>query len=356
MKMRIISKKGLLRLGIFFATLLAIFVIAGCMMMSMPGNSYSGPPVPFSEEEMKLSEALKADVCHIAGTIGPRNFLNYGNLVLTAGFIEKSFKDAGYEPRRMNYVAEESLISSWRGAPKNDSLIYSNIDVELKGTKYPEEIIVVGAHYDSPPLDRCRAANDNGSGVAAMLALARAFAGKNQERTLRFVAFANEEPPYYWTAGMGSLVYAKACKENKDNIIGMFSLETIGYYSNDEGSQNYPYPINYFYPARGNFIAFVSDFSSRSFLKKSVGSFRENTKFPSEGAALPRFLPGVGWSDHWSFWQMGYPGVMVTDTATYRYPYYHTSNDNPEKLDYDSMARVVKGMELVLKDLANDKK
>ncbi|OGV60472.1 MAG: aminopeptidase [Lentisphaerae bacterium GWF2_50_93] len=355
MKVKIITKWSAIRLGIFISVLMLTGVIGGCMMISMPGNSYAGPPVPFSDEEMRMSAALKSDVEYIAGTIGPRNFLNYGNLVLCADFIEKSFKDAGYGPSRMDYVAEESLISSWRGAPKNDSLIYSNIEVELKGTKYPDEIIIVGAHYDSPPVDGCRAANDNGSGIAATLELAKAFAGKQQERTLRFVAFANEEPPYFWTPGMGSLVYAKSCKEKKENIVGMFSLETIGYYSDDEGSQNYPYPMNYFYPSSGNFIAFVSDISSRSLLKKSVRAFRENTKFPSEGAALPGLVPGVGWSDHWSFWQMGYPGVMVTDTATFRYPYYHTSKDDPERLDYDKMARVVKGMELVLKDLANDK-
>ncbi|MFZ2657892.1 MAG: M28 family peptidase [Victivallales bacterium] len=355
MKIKTMTRNGAIRLGILMSVMMGAGTIAGCMMMSMPGNSYRGPPVPYSDEETRLSAALKADVEHIAGTIGPRNFLNYGNLVLTADFIGKTFKDAGYEPRRMSYVADESLISSWRGAPKNDSLIYSNIEVELRGTKYPDEIIVIGAHYDSPPVDGCKAANDNGSGLAAALELAKSFAGKNQERTLRFLAFANEEPPYFWTPGMGSLVYAKSCRDKKENIVGMFSLETIGYYSDDEGSQNYPYPMNYFYPSRGNFIAFVSNVSSMPFMRKSIGIFRENTKFPSEGAALPGLVPGVGWSDHWSFWQMGYPGVMITDTATFRYPYYHTSKDNPENLDYDKMARVVKGMELVLKDLANSK-
>ncbi len=354
MKIKVITRNALIRLGVLIAVLALAGALTGYIMMSMPGNSYNGLPEPLSNEDTGLSEALKADVEYIAGTIGPRNFLNYKNLEITVDFIEKSFRDAGYEPKRMNYVAEESLISSWRGTPKNDSLIYSNIEVELKGTKYPDQIIVIGAHYDSPPVDGCKAANDNGSGVAATIELAKAFAGKNQERTLRFVAFANEEPPYFWTSGMGSLVYAKSCREKKENIVGMFSLETIGYYSDAEGSQNYPYPINYFYPSKGNFIGFVSNVPSMSLLKKSLRSFRKNSKLPSEGAALPGDLPGVGWSDHWSFWQMGYPGVMVTDTATYRYPYYHTCKDNPEKLDYDKMAKVVRGMEFVLGDLANE--
>ncbi len=353
MKVKIVTKKALLRLSIFFVIISIGLAIGGCMMMSMPGQSYEGPFVPLDDYEKALSGSMKSDVEFMAGTIGPRNFINYQNLQKTADFIEKSFKDAGYEPKLQSYRAEASIISSWRGAPKNDQLEYVNIEAELKGVKLPDEIIVVGAHYDSPPVDGCKAANDNASGVAAVLALARSFAGRKQGRTIRFVAFTNEEPPYFWTPGMGSYVYAKSCKDKNENIVGMFSMETIGYYSDDEGSQNYPFPINYFYPSKGNFIAFVSDVSSRSFLKKSLGFFREGTKFPSQGAAFPGLVPGVGWSDHWSFWKMGYPGVMITDTAPYRYPYYHTDKDNPDQIDYDRMARVVKGMEKVLEKLAN---
>jgi hypothetical protein len=139
---------------------------------------------------------------------------------------------------------------------------------------------------------------------------------------------------------MGSLVYAKRCKDRGERIVAMLSLETIGFYSDVKGSQKYPPPLSLFYPSTGNFIGFVGDRSSTDLMRSVVKTFRATTRFPSEGAALFASLPGVGWSDHWSFWQVGYPGVMVTDTAPFRYPHYHTGADTPDKLDYE-LERVV---------------
>jgi Zn-dependent M28 family amino/carboxypeptidase len=239
-----------------------------------------------------------------------------------------------------------------------------NLEVEIRGTTKPDEIVIIGAHYDN--VDDCPAANDNGSGVAATLALARRFAPNLSHpgetpgpplfvppaRTLRFVLFVNEEPPNFQTEDMGSLVYARACRERGDNIVAMLSLETIGCYSNEPGSQTYPIkPIGWLYPNTGNFIAFVGDYRSRRLVRQAIGTFRQSTQFPSEGAALPGWIAGVGWSDHWAFWQAGYPAVMVTDTAPFRYPHYHKTSDTPEKLDYQQMARVTKGIEAVMRDL-----
>jgi hypothetical protein len=106
------------------------------------------------------------------------------------------------------------------------------------------------------------------------------------------------------------------------------------------------------YPATGNFIAFVGNYGSRRLVRQVVGSFRRQAEFPSEGGAVPGFLPGIGWSDHWSFWQEGYPALMVTDTAPFRYPHYHRVTDTPDKLDYDRTARVVSGLEAVVRELA----
>ena len=153
---------------------------------------------------------------------------------------------------------------------------------------------------------------------------------------------------------MGSFVYAGRCRERGDQISAMISLETIGYFSNRPGSQRYPAPgLGLLYPRTGNFIAFVGNVSSRSLLRAALGEFRRQAQIPSEGAALPEKIPGVGWSDQWSFWQHGYPGIMVTDTAPFRYPHYHMASDTPDKLDYDSMTRVVAGMEKVIQHLAN---
>jgi Zn-dependent M28 family amino/carboxypeptidase len=229
-----------------------------------------------------------------------------------------------------------------------DGLACHNIEAEIRGGR--PEILLIGAHYDS--VLGSPGANDNGSGVAAMLALARRFAARQITKTLRFVAFVNEEPPYFLTEQMGSFVYAKRCKTRGDKISAMISLETIGYFSDAPHSQTYPSPgLGLFYPKVGNFIGFVSNVHSRTLLRRVVAAFRKHAKIPSEGAALPAFVPGVSWSDQWSFWRNGYPGIMVTDTAPFRYPYYHSSSDTPDKLDYDRFALVVSGMEKVIEDL-----
>lgn len=153
---------------------------------------------------------------------------------------------------------------------------------------------------------------------------------------------------------MGSLVYAGRCKRLGDPIVAMLSLETIGCFLQAPGSQQYPLPVlDMIYPDAGNFIAFVGDFASRALIRRALGSFRRHAQFPSEGAALPASVPGVGWSDHWAFWQHGYPAFMITDTAPFRYPHYHTVRDTPDQLDYDSMARVVSGVEKVISELAS---
>ena len=198
----------------------------------------------------------------------------------------------------------------------------------------------------------CVGANDNASGVAVLLALARALSPEKAARTLRFVAFANEEPPHFQNESMGSWAYALSCQQRGDDIVAMISLETMGYYSDEEDSQSYPFPMSAAYPSTGSFIGFVGNVASRHLVRRVVGSFREHAAFPSEGAALPSWIPGVGWSDHWSFWQAGYRAIMVTDTAPFRYPHYHTEQDTPDKLDYERLARVTLGLEKVIRELA----
>ena len=300
----------------------------------MPGRNISRAAA-LNESEVALREELAADVQKLAGEIGERNMDRYPQLLAAGEFIEASLTSAGLTPRRVSFEL--------RGRACH------NIEVEIPGTQ--SEIFVIGAHYDS--VFGSPGANDNGSGVAALLALARRFAGKPSGKTLRFVAFVNEEPPYFQTEEMGSFVYAKRCQERGDRIAGMISLETIGYFSDAPGSQRYPSPgLGFFYPSKGNFIGFASDTRSRSLLRATVSAFRETGKLPCEGASLPAIIPGIGWSDQWSFWQCGYPAIMVTDTAPFRYPHYHEPTDTPDKLDYDRLALVVSGMENVIRELA----
>lgn len=312
-----------------------IFFLLWWVVFRMPGKKIS-KAAPLSEAEVLLRAELVADVQVLAGEIGERNMLRYSQLNAAADFIEASFSRAGLQPRRISYDLE--------------SKVFHNIEVEIPGAR--PQIIVIGAHYDS--VFGCPGANDNGSGVAALLALARRFAGKPTGLTLRFVAFVNEEPPYFQTEQMGSFVYASRCKARGDEIAGMISLETIGYYSDAPRSQNYPAPgLSLVHPTTGNFIGFVGNTGAREFLKRTLSLFRRQGKIPSEGATLPAFLSGVAWSDQWSFWQCGYPAaIMVTDTAPFRYPHYHEATDTPDQLEYDRFALVVSGLEKTIAELA----
>jgi Zn-dependent M28 family amino/carboxypeptidase len=212
-------------------------------------------------------------------------------------------------------------------------------------------VVLVGAHYDS--VMGSPGANDNASGVAALLEISAFFASTITDRTVRFVAFVNEEPPFYHGGRMGSLVYARAARKRGDDIRAMFSLETIGYYRDEPGSQSYPPLFRFFYPKQGNFVAFVSNLRSRGLLRESVSAFRKHSDFPVEQVATLSIVPGVSWSDHSSFWKNGYRAVMVTDTAFYRYSHYHTPHDTPKKLCYPAFGRVTAGLVGVVEALAS---
>jgi len=321
--------------------LLVIIVAAAGLgwfvMIRMPGRSHAGPLPPLSAREQAISQAARRDVQKLAGELGPRSVYQPKALHAAADYIEQSLRQAGFTVERQTFPAQqESCV---------------NLQAELRGAARPEEIVVIGAHYDSVMWGP--GADDNASGVAALLALARAFAGKPPARTVRFVAFANEEPPFFKTEGMGSLVYARSCRDRGDHVVAMLSLESLGIYSDAPGSQRYPFPLGLFYPSRGDFVGFVSRTADRRLVARCVETFRQQARFPCEGGAVPGWLPGLDWSDHWAFWQAGYPALMVTDTAPFRSPDYHKESDTPEKVDYDRLARVITGLETVVEDLAN---
>ena len=273
----------------------------------------------------------------LATDIGPRNIRAHLNsLRRAASWIESTFRELGFEPVIQVFDCDgESArnISAHRAS--------RHIQTSTKSSSS-------GAHYDS--VTNCPAANDNGSGIAGTIEMARFFRANPPARTMRFVAFVNEEPPYFHTEQMGSLVYARACRARSEQITGMISLETIGYYSDADGSQKYPVPFNQFFPRVGNFVGFCGSWSSRHFVRRVTETFRERVQFPSEGLAAPDWIPGIGWSDHWSFSKVGYPALMATDTAPYRYVQYHTPEDTAEKLDYERMARVVAGIRRTVHD------
>ena len=304
----------------------------------MPGRSYRGALAAATPEQAEIRGHLREHVETLAGKIGERNPYRAAALDAAAQYLRSTLTQLGYEVHEQPYKVE--------------SYTARNLWIEIPGSSKPTEIVVVGAHYDS--VFGTPGANDNGSGVAALLELARMFRGQQSPRTLRLVFFTLEEPPYFQTDSMGSMVYARSLRAQKVNVVAMLSLETIGYYSDAKGSQHYPAPLAARYPDTGNFIAFASNPASRELLTRVIAKFREAAKFPSEGGAVPESITGAGWSDQWSFWQVGYPGVMVTDTAIFRYPDYHQPSDTPDKVDYDRVARVVAGLKVVIADLATN--
>ncbi|HEV8308903.1 MAG TPA: M28 family peptidase [Methylomirabilota bacterium] len=342
--MELVSRRALVRLAVLVSLLAAAGVVVWLLMLRMPGASHHGALAPLTDPEVALRDELRRHVAVLAGEIGERHLLVPAKLARAVEYLEATFASAGYHVRRHTYEIEHQAL------PAPEAVrVFHNLEVERPGAARAEEIVLVGAHYDT--VLGTGGANDNASGAAAVLALARRFASRTLPRTLRFVLFANEEF-YFQRPQMGSLVYARALRRRGDRVVVMLSLETIGYYSDREGSQLYPPPLGLVFPSVGNFVGFVGNLGSRAEVRSAIAAFRRHARFPSEGAAMPPILPGIAWSDHWAFWQAGYPALMVTDTAPYRYQWYHHPGDTPDKLDYERMARVVAGLGSMLAELA----
>ena len=315
---------------------IAALAVAYWYSLSLPGESFTGPPPPLTDEEHHLAQRLRRHVTAIASE--PHNIVHYDALEKSAAYIEAELKALGYEPVSQAYDVNGKSVR--------------NISVEIAppdaGAATPS--LVVGAHYDS--YGNAPGANDNGSGSAAVIELARLLKDMPlRDKRLRLVLFVNEEPPYDRTPYMGSYRFAKQLKDNGEKLIGMVSLETIGAFSDQPGTQKYPSPFDLVFPDVANFIALVALPGGRSFLHDFVASFRDHTRIPTIGGTAPDFIDGIGWSDHWAFYMLGYPAIMITDTALFRYPEYHTPADTPDKVDYGKLAHITQGVAATLRDL-----
>jgi len=281
-----------------------------------------------TQQKKGLANRLRRHIYRLADEIGEHNVYHPEALHSAERYIEETFEAQGYQVTRQEY-----RVKNVRSA---------NLEVSCRGSKHPEEIILIGAHYDS--VIGSPGANDNASGVAALLELSRKFRQATPERTVRFVAFVNEEPPFFFSPQQGSMVYSKRARQRGDNIRLMISLETIGYYRNEPNSQHYPPLFRLFYPSTANFIAFVTNLRSRRAMHRFAKAFRQVSDFPLEHVATFSLIPGIAWSDHLSFWWRGYRAMMVTDTAFYRYPYYHSAQDTAEKIDYEKLAMLTESL------------
>ncbi len=314
------------------------------MLSFLPTWSFSRIKPAAATPELKAAAArLRATVEVLATDIGPRHVGVPERYKLAERFLESSLAKMGYEVLRQEIQAP--------------GMVCANLEARIPGAKPGAAAIVVGAHYDSVP--GCPAANDNGSGVAGVLEVARAFAKRRRlggggfERELRFVLFVNEEPPFFHIGEMGSQHYARACRKRGDKIDGMVCLETIGYYSDRPRSQMWPHPLlAKVLPDRADFIAFVGSTPARRLIRRAARSFRRRRAFTLLAATAPSKIDHVNWSDHRGFIECGYPAFMVTDTALFRYKHYHHPTDTANQLDYVSMARVVTGVVGMVEELA----
>ena len=284
---------------------------------------------PWNEGAVRVE--LAALVRTLAVTIGPRSYKDPANLNAAADFISQRLESFGYEVTAQPYQAGELAVR--------------NILAERRGTEQPDRVIVVGAHYDS--VAGSPGADDNASGVAVLLELARLHAQTRFGKTVRFVAFTLEEPPFFRSRHMGSRVYARALKERGELVEAMLCLESVGHYSQEERSQSFPFLVFWLrwrYPTTGNFITIVSNADSEPLQTQVRDALKVHMSLPVETYIGPWWIPGVDWSDHGSFWNEGYPAVMLTDTALFRNPHYHRSTDLPETLDYQAMTDLVRGL------------
>jgi hypothetical protein len=305
-------------------------------MLGLPGRSHSGSLPALTADERTLATHLKTHIEAIAAR--EHNIDTYDELENVARYIERVLTAYGYAPVPQEFTSRGKRVR--------------NVETVIDAATSDAQTIVVGAHYDSAI--GTPGANDNATGTAAVLELARLLSplkGKAAKR-IRLVLFVNEEMPYFGTPDMGSLHYAKRLAEHGERVTAMYSLETLGFYSDAPGSQKYPAPFGLVLPDRGDFISFVGMLGSRPLLQDAMRSFRSHTAFPTVGGVSPGFIPGITWSDHWAFAQQGFQALMITDTALFRYPHYHKQTDTPDKINNEKLARVVKGIERVVRDQA----
>ncbi len=312
---------------VIVALLLLILV---AVMTFTPENAGAAPD---------LAERMRQHVQAVASE--EHNTRRPAQLERAAVYIETTLEKAGYTPARQEYEAGGQKV-------RNIEVAVANV---AQG-KRPERIFIVGAHYDSA--QGAPGANDNGSGTAAVLELARLLKTVQPAAgtEVRFVFFVNEEPPFFLSEEMGSMQHAAEMKRQGHKVEGALVLETMGYYSDKPGSQQLPPGLEGQYPDTGNFIAFVGTIESSALVRQALAAFQGASDFPAQGLAAPAHTMGVTLSDHSSYDRHGYPALMITDTAFMRYPYYHTAQDTPDKLDYESMARVVEGLAKTIGALA----
>jgi hypothetical protein len=323
--------------------ILVLVLIVGCVsgvvwfMTDAPGFNPTGPAPALTDLDREVSARLRKHVETIARDFGTRGAHQNSALAQTADYVERELRRVGLTVERHTYETKAGIST--------------NLEVQIAGTRNQTELVVVGAHMDSPR--RSPGADANASGCAVLIEVARSLATAASGRSIRFVFFSGGEAPLAGTQEMGSRAYAKRCKSKNEKIVAMLALDGLGSFSGADGTQSYPFPFTFAYPSKGDFLAFVSDFGGRDLMRQSVQIFRTSATFPAEGGTFPSWMPGMSDTDSASFASEGYPSVLVTDTGTLRNELHGGPSDTFDRVDCDRMARVTFGLTRVLSTLAN---
>ena len=329
------------RKHLLYLAYLLVFAAASYIALKLTtvGWNFLAPSLPAGHAAATSPEKLKRTVTDLASRIGPRDVFrnNLDSLRRAEVYIAGRLSAAGYKVEFQEFPASGTVAR--------------NIVATKPGLSPGGEIVLAGAHYDTYDNP---GADDNASGVACLLELAEYAAARSFGRTVVFAAFANEEPPFFKTPGMGSAVYAREARRRGDNIRAAVILEMTGYFTERRISQRYPPLIGPFMPGRGNFMAQIANFKSRDLAGEIDAAFRAASPLPLRTLALPSAVPGVDFSDHRSFWDAGYRAVMFTDTAFYRNRNYHQDSDLPDTLNYAYMAAFMDGLKAALGKLAGE--
>jgi len=289
------------------------------------------------QELPHIASNARRIVFKLAGDYPSRHGSRPAVLNAAAAFIESEFQSIGYEVGSQYYDSHGSKVR--------------NLLVERKGNEPGKAVIIVGAHYDT--VLETPGADDNASGIAGLLEVARLLKGTSGSRTVRFVAFPHEEPPYFYSSLMGSRKYAGMLKESGENVLVMICLEMLGF-AGERHEQRYPAPLMQVlgrYPKYGDFIGLVGNLKSLRMMSFVRSAMRKHCSVGVESLTAPGFISPMFLSDHSSFWKHGYPALMVTDTAFLRNPHYHLPSDKPETLNYNFLARVIEGVCATIQDL-----
>ena len=329
---------GLLLVGILVGACAP--TASGAAKIAVPAASQPkegpAPLSPATPEERDLAERLRATVTHLAGDIGERNPGRAWNLASATDDLARTLEKMGYEVHRQGIVVGDDVVQ--------------NLDVRAGGGAHGGEAIVVCAHFDSAA--GSPGADDNASGVAAVIELARLLRERKMDRTIRLALLANGEAPYFGTAHMGSLVYAKGLVAEGVRVVGMMSIDGIGVYRSVPGNGAAPREREPALPDTFDFVAVLGNEPSRAFFSEVAAGMKANSTLPVAAAVLAADAPAVSESDQWAFWKLGLPAVMITDTGSLRYAHHHAKTDVPAELDFDRMARVVAALTRTIETLA----